>query len=134
LLLLFGALGFYAFTLLIQQSVPSKRGSFTYYVTIQSRLIKSFPEIGNVRDVTYWYNCQDGTAPWYNEIDYQTDADKSAILRAVDRFLRSNGFQRHSDAWYFEFGYSKGETKFYVSVDYVEGGRWRVAARECRFR
>lgn len=70
-----------------------KRGTFGYYLTIHSSLIKKFPLHGKINDEKFTNRGGDGYASTYSVI-YQSNADKNSLVKIFEEYLLNNGYKK----------------------------------------
>jgi hypothetical protein len=70
-----------------------KRGSFGYYLTIHSSLIKNFPLPEKINDEKFTNRTEDGQGETCSII-YQTNADKDSLVRTFEGYLLNNGYRK----------------------------------------
>ena len=81
---------------LLPESVDCSRGSFTYWLCIDSKLIKEFPCTGAIGRITYHEQTGDPGSPW-NGVSYISTTSHSELIAAIDQYVKSRGYRCKED-------------------------------------
>lgn len=115
------------------EDLYTARGSYSYFLTINSKMIKEFPRIEFVGQERFYYSCGDGPKPAMNGISYTSSADSITIIKKIEEHISGYGFQRMLEPSYLkeEFWYSNRENTFQLQISKSGNGYYIVNGTEC---
>lgn len=115
------------------EDLYTSKGSYSYFVTIRSKMVQKFPRIGYVGQEEFYYSCGDGPKPPMNGISYTSSADSVTIIKKTEEYISGYGFRRVLEPSYLkdELWYSNSESTFQLQLSKEENGHYRVSGTEC---
>ncbi len=108
--------GWYALSIGFDEALYTKKGTLSYYLTINSELIKDVPKPKMVGEPSYYSSCGDGPKPPAQGIIYRSRATQEELLKILDQYATEHEFVKDQKYFIFEHAYDGNKSFIHFTL------------------